>query len=93
MSYWLAEAYKTFPPLTGDLHVEALVVGGGIAGVTAAYLLKKAGARVALLEKGQIGSAESGHTTAHITYPTDIRLTKLVEQGPGFELYEFVDVG
>lgn len=79
-SYWLTGNFDSAPSLKGDLHVEALVIGGGIAGVTAAYLLKKSGVQVALLEKGRIGCAETGHTTAHITYPTDLRLTKLVER-------------
>ena len=41
------------------------VVGGGITGLTAAYLLAAAGKSVALLERGRCAQAETGHTTAH----------------------------
>ena len=54
-----------------------LVVGGGITGLTAAYLLSKAGRSVALLERERLGSVDTGHTTAHVTAVTDSRLTAL----------------
>jgi glycine/D-amino acid oxidase-like deaminating enzyme len=65
--------------LEEDLRVDVAVIGGGITGITAAYLLKKAGISVALLERGQFGAVDSGHTTAHLTYVTDQRLTELVK--------------
>ena len=68
-----------FPALASDLSVDVLVVGGGITGVTAALMLKRAGRTVALIERTQIGGGETGHTTAHITYATDSRLTRLVK--------------
>jgi ribulose 1,5-bisphosphate synthetase/thiazole synthase len=37
-SFWFAERQEVlFPRLDHDLDVEVLIVGGGIAGVTAAY--------------------------------------------------------
>ena len=57
-----------------------VVVGGGITGVTAAYLLKRDGKRVALLEKERIGSGMTGQTSAHLTFVTDLRLTELVKR-------------
>ena len=56
-----------------------MVVGGGITGITAAYLLKKAGYTVALIERDRFAQVDTGHTTAHLTYVTDERLTKLVK--------------
>lgn len=40
-----------FPKLQQQLKVDVAIVGGGITGITAAYLFKKAGFRVALLER------------------------------------------
>src|SRR4051812_35376533 len=68
-----------FPRLGGDLKTDVVVIGGGITGITAAYLLKKAGASVALIERHRFASVDSGHTTAHITQVTDLRLTELVK--------------
>ena len=79
-SLWLDETGTNFPPLERALQVEVLIVGGGIAGLTAAYLLKQAGVTFALVERGEIGSGETGHTTAHISYPTDVRLLDLIHQ-------------
>src|SRR5262245_36613772 len=67
-----------FSPLDRDLKVDVVVIGGGITGITAAYLLKKAGKTVALLERDQFGRGDTSHTTAHLTYVTDTRLSELV---------------
>ena len=73
-SHWL-DSVRTpkFPALTNDLAVDVVVVGGGVTGITAAYLLKKAGKKVMLLERARCAHAESGHTTAHLTCVTDKR--------------------
>ena len=38
------------------------------------------GKTVALLERNRLVSGETGHTTAHVTYPTDTRLTELIKR-------------
>src|SRR5579885_2155913 len=78
-SYWMATGpIPRFPKLESDLKVDVVVVGGGITGSTAAYLLKKAGKKVALLERDHFAQIDTGHTTAHLTYVTDTRLHMLV---------------
>lgn len=57
----------TYPKLDKDIEVDTVVVGGGIAGISAAYLLKQAGQKVAVLEKEAIGSGTTGHTTGKVT--------------------------
>jgi glycine/D-amino acid oxidase-like deaminating enzyme/nitrite reductase/ring-hydroxylating ferredoxin subunit len=76
---WLTDPGESYPPLKRNLDVDVLVVGAGITGVTTAYLLAKSGRKVALVERASIGGGETGHTTAHITCVTDLRLSKLVE--------------
>jgi glycine/D-amino acid oxidase-like deaminating enzyme/nitrite reductase/ring-hydroxylating ferredoxin subunit len=68
----------SFPALKADLEVDVIVIGGGIMGVTAAYLLKQAGVTVALLERGHCADVYTGHTTAHLTAMTDVRLHTLI---------------
>ena len=62
-----------FNKLNRDISVDVAIVGGGIAGITTAYLLSKSGKSVAVLEDGHIGSGETGRTTAHITHALDDR--------------------
>jgi glycine/D-amino acid oxidase-like deaminating enzyme len=59
--------------MTQNISVDVAIVGGGIAGITTAYLLSRSGKSVALLEDGYIGSGETGRTTAHITHALDDR--------------------
>lgn len=53
-----------FPRLERDLSIDVAVVGAGITGVTTAYLLARAGLKVALLERDRWGRGDTGHTTA-----------------------------
>ena len=40
-SYWLETGpIKSFPALNRDLSIDVLVIGGGITGISTAYLLK-----------------------------------------------------
>jgi len=61
-------------------QVDVAIIGGGITGLTAGLLLKKAGKRVVVIEKFRIGSGESGRTSAHLTYLTDLALSGLSQR-------------
>ena len=78
-SLWLvtAPAEQEFPAQEGDLEVDVAIVGGGIAGLTAAALLKQEGRTVAVIEKDRIAGGETGHTTAHLTEVIDTRYRTL----------------
>lgn len=72
-SYWVASAeLPQFSTPTKDVEVDVIVVGGGITGITAAYLAKKAGKTVALLERNRCASVDTAFTTAHLTALTDL---------------------
>jgi len=64
---WLERADTSYPQLSGTISVDVAVVGAGITGATAAFLLKQAGRSVALLELNRICSGATGYTTAKLT--------------------------
>ncbi len=66
-----------FPSLTADTQADVAIVGGGIAGLTTAYQLQRAGKSVIVLEGGELASGESARTTAHLSCALDDRYTKL----------------
>jgi glycine/D-amino acid oxidase-like deaminating enzyme/nitrite reductase/ring-hydroxylating ferredoxin subunit len=68
------------PPLDGNLLVDVAVVGGGVTGVTAALLLRRAGLNVALVEARRIGKGETGKSTAHLTEVLDVRYHALASR-------------
>ena len=76
-SLWLGAAAPTaYPALEEDLDVDVAVIGGGIAGMSAALALKRDGARVAVLERGIVCGGATGFTTAKVTA---LQATKLSE--------------
>lgn len=76
--YWREIGWDRYDPLQEDLDVEVLVIGGGITGITTAWLLAREGCSVALVERDRLAARDSGHTTAHLTYMTDTRLKRLM---------------
>ena len=78
-SYWTGSAaMPRHPALDRKIDVDVVVVGAGITGLTAAYLLKRAGRRVAVLERRRVGGVDTMSTTAHVTCVTDLDLSELV---------------
>ncbi|MDY0884410.1 FAD-dependent oxidoreductase [Dongia soli] len=65
---WSDQALKTtFPQLAEDMACDAVIIGGGIAGLTAALALCEAGKSVAVLEARRVGTQVTGRSTAKIT--------------------------
>ncbi len=80
-SLWLATTPKTnFPPLPSGLTVDVAIIGGGIAGLTAATLLKAAGKTVAVLDDRHIVQGVTGHTSAKVTSLHTLIYDKLTRQ-------------
>jgi Rieske Fe-S protein len=67
-SLWLDDdAPPRRTPLPGDLTVDVLVIGGGIAGITTALLCARDGARVAVVEARRVASGVTGCNTAKVS--------------------------
>ena len=78
--YWhLTGPIHPFPRLRRNLSTDVVVIGGGLTGITTAYLLRQAGRRVVLLERGRLATSDTGHTTAHLTCALDTPLAELVD--------------
>ncbi|MEU4836082.1 FAD-dependent oxidoreductase [Streptosporangium sp. NPDC023615] len=56
-----------YPVLDRDLQVDVAVVGGGIAGLSTAWELTRAGRSVAVVEAGRIAAGVTGNTTAKVS--------------------------
>lgn len=67
-SLWIGTTQETsYPLLQMSISADVAILGAGIAGLTAAVLLKQAGVKVAVIEAGRVAGGVSGHTTAKIT--------------------------
>ena len=83
-SIWTRTAdMPSFAPLEGDLKTDALVVGGGMAGLLCAYWLNRAGVDCALVEAGRLCGGVTGNTTAKLTFQHGLLYARLLREfGP-----------
>lgn len=66
-SIWQEESKPFLPFLHGHEGAQVCVIGAGIAGLTTAYCLLEAGKNVVVLERGDLFTGETLHTTAHLS--------------------------
>lgn len=71
-------ALPRFGALDRDIQTDVLVIGGGIAGILCAYLLKQAGVNCTMAEAGTICSGVTKNTTAKITVQHGLIYDKLI---------------
>lgn len=78
LSIWCATAQPfASPSLDQNARADVCVVGAGIAGLTAAYLLAREGKSVVVLEKDKVGGGETSHTSAHLSNVMDAGYRKI----------------
>ena len=74
---------ESTPPIHADLQpreqCEVCVVGAGIAGLTAAFLMRQEGRDVQVIDAFEVGAGETGRTTAHLTAVLDDRFVELIK--------------
>jgi glycine/D-amino acid oxidase-like deaminating enzyme/nitrite reductase/ring-hydroxylating ferredoxin subunit len=76
-SVWMSTDVPDVPKLNHNIRTSVCVIGAGIAGMTTAYLLARAGRAVVVIDDGEIGGGETGRTTAHITAALDDLYSKI----------------
>ncbi len=77
-SIWAATArMPSYPSLKKNIHAQVCIIGGGIAGLTTAYLLTQAGKSVVLLEDGELAGGMTQYTTGHLSNAIDDRYYNL----------------
>jgi glycine/D-amino acid oxidase-like deaminating enzyme/nitrite reductase/ring-hydroxylating ferredoxin subunit len=75
---WKADTHPiNFGTLPGDIDVDVAIIGGGITGITAGYLLAKAGKKVAVLEAWSVDGGTTGYSTGNLYAPVDEMLHKI----------------
>ena len=80
-SLWIESTPETsYDALADGLEVDVAVVGGGIAGITTARLLKREGKTVALLDSKRILHGATGYTTAKVTAAHTITYSTIAEK-------------
>jgi len=73
LSLWLdTQNTHSFPEVSRDEECDVLVVGGGITGITTAYLLSKENVNVVLVEAHRFLNLTTGNTTAKVTFQHDL---------------------
>lgn len=72
-SYWFKNVSdrRRFPSLRGDKNADVVIIGGGMAGISTAYFLAKAGIKTALLETNNIAAGDSAYSTVMATHFLD----------------------
>ncbi|HVE99181.1 MAG TPA: FAD-dependent oxidoreductase [Mycobacteriales bacterium] len=80
-SYWVASTADTsFPAAPAELDADVVVIGGGIAGLTAAREVQRSGRSVVVVEAERILHGVTGYTTAKISTLQGILYTDLIDK-------------
>jgi glycine/D-amino acid oxidase-like deaminating enzyme len=78
LSLWQdAHPRNPAPAPTVDGHVDVVVVGGGLTGVTTALLLGRAGKSVMLIEARHLGAGTTGGSTAKVSLLQGTQLSRI----------------
>ena len=81
-SYWLASTTSTaHPALDSDITVDIAIVGGGLVGITVAYLLKQENLTVAVLEADRIGQYTDEPQPDHFATQPHLQQADQVQAG------------
>jgi glycine/D-amino acid oxidase-like deaminating enzyme/nitrite reductase/ring-hydroxylating ferredoxin subunit len=77
VSIWSDIEMPAFAAIGRDTKTDVCVIGGGIAGLSTAYLLCKAGKTVALVDDGPLAGGMTQLTTGHLVNAIDNRIFEI----------------
>jgi len=87
---------RDIKPLEKDITTDVVVIGGGMAGLTAAQSFQKRGLAVVLLEKNFCGSGATGKSSGFITPDAELSLGDLINshgESHAQKLWKFIESG
>lgn len=80
-SVWTAfRKPSSFPLLSEDVNVDAVVIGAGITGISCAFELLRKGLKVAVLEASEVAGGTTGESTGNLYSIPDRNLSQLVRK-------------
>ena len=79
-SLWMqTKVFADAPALEGQLTCDTVIVGSGIAGLSAAYELAAVGQKVIVVDRGPIAGGMTARTTAHLAPICDDGISGLID--------------
>ncbi len=91
-SIWLRDKQeRTFKPLTKNLKLDCLIIGGGITGVSLLYELSDTNLKVALVERNKIAEGVTSKSTAKINYLQGITYSKIQSDVSRFAAEKYLE--
>src|SRR3978361_1124265 len=80
-SIWMGTpVLEDAPALDKEEKADVAIIGSGIAGMSVAYELAKAGKSVVVLDRGAIGKGMTSRTTAHLTAQCDDGFAQMISR-------------
>ena len=76
----LAQAYPVAPPLRADIKADVLIVGAGMAGMSAAAAFIGSGLKVVVLERNIVGGSSTGRSAGFLTPDSELELSQLIRR-------------
>ncbi|MCL2798114.1 MAG: FAD-dependent oxidoreductase [Firmicutes bacterium] len=80
-TFWTDEFKDRFPHLEHDIEAEAVIVGGGLAGLMCAEALVRRGVKdICILEAEKIGAGETARSSAMVSFAHDLVYDRMIKK-------------
>jgi glycine/D-amino acid oxidase-like deaminating enzyme/nitrite reductase/ring-hydroxylating ferredoxin subunit len=70
----------SFPALSEDMDLDVAIIGGGMVGLSCAWLLRNSGLRAAVIEARRVGRQATGRSTAKVTSQHGLKYASLIKK-------------